>query len=264
MIKKELLSEFDAESFSAWGNSPSSRADSLFFVLLLVCMMLAILGGIWMNEQKIELRRQQSQVIGELNISAELPQQQKPKPKPPPKVEEKKDPIDLTKAPPTPTKEDAKPDDQKPQEQKQVQAVYGLRHVYSVGLGSDGAMSDAVIGKFGNTINKDFDTLKATKDQIKGTIVSVTAITTNPKFRKVVKPEYTPDMIANHIEGVVKVKILIDSDGKVKKAEAQNDLGYGTAANAVKACLQMEFDPAMRGKESVAVWIIVPVKFVLL
>jgi TonB family protein len=125
-------------------------------------------------------------------------------------------------------------------------------------------MSDAVIGKLGNTINKDFDTLVATDEEIKGQIVSTTTVTAAPRFRKRVMPNYTPEMIDNRIEGVVKVKALVDIDGKVKKAEALNDLGFEAARQALDASLAMEFDPAMRGKEPVAVWIIIPIRFVMI
>jgi TonB family protein len=71
-------------------------------------------------------------------------------------------------------------------------------------------------------------------------------------------------MIENRLEGVIKVKILVDIDGMVKKAELLNDLGFGSGQKALEACYKMEFDPAMRGTEVVAVWIVIPIKFVLL
>lgn len=170
-------------------------------------------------------------------------------------------PVDLTKKPEMGQKED---DIQKKESPKRVRRVYGLRKVYSKGLGAGGALSDAVVGKLGNTLNKDVDTLNATPEDLKGEVVSVTTITSSPRFLKKVKPEYTEEMIKNKIEGVIKVKVLVDIDGKVKKAIALNDLGFGSGERAINACNSMLFEPAMRGNEPVAVWIIIPIKFVLL
>jgi protein TonB len=192
----------------------------------------------------------------------------------PPPVEKKKpkelqpimEPVDLTKKPvvvqqETPVTE-APP--QTAQATPAPRAVFGLRRVYSVGLGSGGAATDAIVSKIGNTINKEYDTIVATESDIKGTVVSTATVTTAPRFRKVVKPEYTREMIDRKIEGTVKVRVLVDIDGKVKKATCLNDIGFDSAAQAVKATLAMEFDPALRGENPVAVWIIVPIRFILL
>jgi outer membrane biosynthesis protein TonB len=187
--------------------------------------------------------------------------EEKPKPKVSKKKEEK--PVDLTKKPELKQKED----DDKPvpkQEQPIVKRVYGLKKVYSKGLGSGGSLSDAVIGKLGNTLNKEVDTITASQADLKGEVVSTTTVTSAPRFKKRVKPEYSPEMLENRIEGVVKVKVLVDIDGKVKKAIALNDLGFGSKERAVNACFAMEFESAMRGSEAVAVWIIIPIRFVLL
>lgn len=142
--------------------------------------------------------------------------------------------------------------------------VYGLQKVYSTGLGNGGNLSDAVIGKLGNTLSTPVDTFKASKEDVKGQIVSTTTVTTVPQFVKMVKPEYNKEMLANKTEGVVKVKALIDVDGKVKKATILTDLGFDSGAQAVKATLAMEFTPAMRGVEPVAVWIVIPIRFVMI
>ena len=155
-------------------------------------------------------------------------------------------------------------EEQVPQNAPKVRKVYGLRKVYSKGLGSGGSLSDAVVGKLGNTMNAPFDTFTATEEEIKGRVISTATVTSAPKFRKVVKPSYTPEMLASKTEGVVKVKVLIDIDGKVKKASVLNDIGFDSGSQAVKAVLEMEFVPALYGEEPVAVWIIIPIRFVLI
>lgn len=186
----------------------------------------------------------------------------KKKPKIIKKKKPKEKPIDLTKKPELNKKvDDIK---KKVTKKKKVRRVYGLKKVYSKGLGSGGNLSDAVIGKLGNTISKDVDTVTATKEDIKGEVVSVTTITTNPRIKKTVKPEYTKEMIENKIEGTIKIKVLVDVDGKVKSAKALNDLGYGSMERAKKACFEMVFIPAMRGKDAVAVYITISITFRLL
>ena len=71
-------------------------------------------------------------------------------------------------------------------------------------------------------------------------------------------------MLENSVEGIVKVKILIDIDGKVKKATVINDLGFGSAQMALDACYQSAFEPARRDTLPVAVWDIISIEFRLL
>ncbi len=183
------------------------------------------------------------------------------------KIEKKKNmkkekPIDLTQKPKIAQKIDDIYKNKK--KSKKVRRVYGLKKVYSKGIGSGGNMSNAVIGKIGNTTNKEVDTIIATKEEIKGTIVSIATITTAPVYKKRVKPEYSKEMIENNIQGVIKVKVLVDIDGKVKKSKALNDLGFNSATMAMKATLKMLFTPAMRGDCPVATWIIIPIRFVVI
>jgi protein TonB len=189
---------------------------------------------------------------------------------PPPKKEPQKKrvekkapkPVDLTEKPQLAAKED---DIQKKRPNKPtVRRVYGVRRVHATGLGSGGTLREAVIGKQGNTLNKDVDTITATQSDIKGEVVSVTTITRNPKYLSKPRPQYTQQMRENNIEGVIKVKVLVDTDGRVKKAVALNDLGFGSKDAAITACLNATFEPAQREGEAVAVWIIIPVRFVLL
>ncbi len=178
------------------------------------------------------------------------------------KITQKTEPIDLTEKPIINQQQDDIQN--KTPDVPVTRRVYGLRKVYSTGLGSGGSLSDAVVGKLGNTLNAPVDTFTATKQEIKGQIVSTTTVTSIPRFVKMVKPEYSKEMLDNKAEGVVKVKALIDIDGKVKKATILNDLGFGSGEQAMKAALEMLFSPAMRGAEPVAVWIVIPIRFVMI
>jgi TonB family protein len=214
------------------------------------------------------VRAEKSAVSAHLVLEPPKPRPAPPKPAPRPRpvVEKKKTPVEPVDLPKKPLM-NQKTEDNQPQPAKDsrpVRRVYGLRKVYSTGIGAGGNMSDAVVGKLGNTTDKDYDTLQATEEEIRGRIVSTTTVTTPPRYRKRVKPEYTETMLTERTEGVVKVRVLIDIDGKVKKAEALNDIGADAVSQAVKATMAMEFDPARRGTEPVAVWIIVPIRFVVL
>jgi len=239
------------------------------FVLILPGTVAAFLGlGIAMRgvESLVVLPQkaapQAIRTTFELQRTAEKPKPMPPKPIVKKNESQKTEPVDLTTKPKLAQKTD---DPQEPQpDKKPVRRVYGLRKVYSKGIGAGGAMDDAVVGKLGNTINKDFDTTTASEEEIKGRIVSTTTVTKAPRFKKRAKPAYTEAMLEHKVEGVVRVKVLVDVDGKVKKALALNDIGFTAAKQAIQASLQMEFFPAQRGDEPVAVWIVVPIRFVML
>jgi outer membrane biosynthesis protein TonB len=144
-----------------------------------------------------------------------------------------------------------------------VRRVYGLRRVYSIGLGAGGSASEAVIGKVGNTLNKEIDTLKATEKDLKGQLASVTTVTAMPVLLVSVKPEYNAEMIKNKVAGTIAAKLLVDIDGSVKDVILLNDLGYGSREAALAAFRKLKFTPAMEGKNPVAVWIPMTFKFVL-
>jgi len=78
---------------------------------------------------------------------------------------------------------------------------------------------------------------------------------------KQVKPEY-PDLARRAgIEGTVWVKILVDKEGKAKKAVVMKSDADVFNEPAVKAALQWVFTPAMMNNGPVAVWAAVPFRF---
>lgn len=188
-----------------------------------------------------------------------VPEKIKKKKTVPKKIKKKKKIPTVIKVPPKRVVTKAEPDKRV---KKQPRKVYGLKRSYSNGLGSGGSMSDAVVGKVGNTIDKAYDDIKATKADLKGPLVSSATVTQAPRFKKRAKPVITDLMKKNNVEGTIKVRILVDIDGKVKKAVAKNDLGFGSKQAALNACRKMLFTPAQRDGKAVAVWIVVPIRFV--
>jgi len=245
-----------------------NRRKNSLFLPILACMFALFTGfGFYLSTVKIMpkpvakvMRSIQTNftIVAPKKVAQIKPKVEKPKP-----IEPKV--YDLTKPVELKSKEDKIVE--KPDEKPAPRQVYGVKQVYSKGLGAGGSMSDAVVGKLGNTTNKEFDDIKATKKDLKGNgdlkgeIVSTVTVTQIPLFRKRVKAEITDEIKASGITGIVKVKVLVDIDGLVKQAIVQNDLGFGTAESALKACLQMEFTPALKGETPVAVWITIPVKF---
>ena len=175
---------------------------------------------------------------------------------------EAKKPIDLTDKPLLNQKENAT--EKQDESKKIVERVYGLRKVYSIGIGAGGSAEEAGIGKLGNTLNKEIDTLTATQEQLEGKVASVTTVTKMPVVKFQIKPEYTEEMKKNRIEGKMRAKILIGADGRVKQVELLNDLGFGSRESALASFKKMEFEPALQGDTPVAVWLTISVKFVLL
>jgi len=209
-------------------------------------------------------RIQQTRFI--INEPKPVPKVEKPKPA----AKEKKaeplpeEPIDLTKKPLLNQEKDIIEDTPPPEKKKPVRRVYGLKKVYSMGIGASGGAGDAIIGKRGNTLNTDIDTITATESDLKSPPVSITRVTTAPRPKKMVKPEYTKEMLEARVEGVVRVKVLVDTDGRVKQAVVLDDLGYGSKAKVAEACFKSLFEPAMIGDEPVSTWIMIKIRFAML
>jgi TonB family protein len=67
----------------------------------------------------------------------------------------------------------------------------------------------------------------------------------------------------NKVEGIVRTRLLVDSDGTVKKVEILNGLPDGLNEEAERTALQMRFKPAMKNGQAVAAWIIINMEFKL-
>lgn len=257
------------KAYEVYIPSNSPLVENIFGVTLFVVLGLFIGLGCFFHTIKA-LPEPIERKIEEIRTRFVIEEAKKPKPKP---VEKKKPaqekpseekPIDLTKKPELNRKIDDIPKEAPPQNAPQApRRVYGLRRVYSVGIGAAGAMSEAVIGKLGNTLNKDVDTLIATTQDLKGVLAPITAVTSAPSPKTTVKPEYTKEMLDAKIEGVIRAELLVDIDGSVKDVRILNDLGFGTKQAAEKAFRQWTFDPAKKGDAPVAVWISFSIRFVL-
>lgn len=250
------------------------RGDTLFGLLLLLSLLAFFALGIYMRTRPAPPPQKTVPSREGIKTSFIVPEEKQEETAPPPslppkpeKPEEK--PVDLSDNPVPDQKKEVRVEKQdqpetKPVKKKKARPVYGIRKVYSRGLGASGAADDAVIGKRGNTLNKSIDDDSATVEDLQGEVVSTTTVERYPQYKRKPRPQYSPEMLERSIEGVVKVKCLIDIDGTVKRAIPLNDLGYDSRKRARQACLKALFDPALRDGKPVAVWIVVPIRFTII
>jgi len=88
-------------------------------------------------------------------------------------------------------------------------------------------------------------------------------LTNLPRFAHKVEPEYPQEMRSLGKEATVKLELLIDRNGKVRKVTVLNSGGAAFDAAATKAMLQSSFVPGNIEGESVAVRMRIPIKFSL-
>lgn len=86
-----------------------------------------------------------------------------------------------------------------------------------------------------------------------GEAVGWNQVTRLPRVAKEVKATYPEEAKQARIDGPVSLEILIDRTGKVRDVKMLNGPGYGLNESAIEAVKQFEFQPALRGSESVAV-----------
>jgi len=118
-----------------------------------------------------------------------------------------------------------------------------------------GVFGDTSSGGFeglsAGTVNSEFDQVEPIFDSVEKAPVPV----------KIVTPEY-PDVARRlGLEGVVRVKAIVEKDGRVTKAtvlKSNNDIFND---RAVQAALQWVFVPGMMSAGPVRVWVEIPFHF---
>jgi hypothetical protein len=259
-----MAAAMDDTTLALLSAPPRETRNNGFNIIFTITLIAFIGAGLYLKAVKpLPVQYDEKRAV---QIQTRFVVQEKKKPEPPkPKPAAPKEAVDLTKSPLLNQKQDFTASQQAaPQIKQEARPVYGLRRVFSTGLGAGGAVSEAVIGKLGNTLDKEVDTLTPTPKDMKGQLVSITSVSTAPRLKQDVKPEYTKEMIAARVEGVIRAQLLVDIDGKVKEVKILNDLGFGTRERARDAFLQWQFDPAMRDGKPVATWISYSIRFVFL
>jgi TonB family protein len=75
------------------------------------------------------------------------------------------------------------------------------------------------------------------------------------------QPRYTEEARKNKIQGLVKVRVLIGSDGAVKRVQVTRGLPDGLDEQAIQAAYQLRFKPAMKAGQPVSFWQSVDIEF---
>jgi protein TonB len=79
-----------------------------------------------------------------------------------------------------------------------------------------------------------------------------------------VKPRYPEAARRQGFEGTTLLKIYVSDTGKVEDVLVERSAGYQDLdLAAMEAVKQWRFEPARRGQQSVAVWVMLPVRFAL-
>ena len=98
---------------------------------------------------------------------------------------------------------------------------------------------------------------------LEGSLASVVRVSKMPEVVERIRPVYTQKMKEKEIEGTVKMKILVDIDGKVKKILFLQDIGEESKQSSLKAIKKTKFKPALVSATKVAVWITYTINFEL-
>jgi len=91
--------------------------------------------------------------------------------------------------------------------------------------------------------------------------IDVKAAEIAPEILEPLKPVYSMEMIENQVEGSVRLKILVGSNGSVKEYIMFNDLGHGTDKAIHTALLKTRFTAARKENKRISVWIETTINF---
>ena len=83
----------------------------------------------------------------------------------------------------------------------------------------------------------------------------------DPVVVKEVRPDYPPLAIKAGLEGNVIIRVWVNTDGLVRKAEVLRSDGVIFEQPALAAARQWVFTPALMQDRPVSVWVTIPVKF---
>jgi TonB family protein len=89
------------------------------------------------------------------------------------------------------------------------------------------------------------------------------AVDSRPVALNSVRPEYTREARAEKVQGVVRLRILVDETGSVAKVSVITGLPAGLTDKAIEAVRKIRFKPAMKDGKPVNFWTAVVVNFEL-
>jgi protein TonB len=94
------------------------------------------------------------------------------------------------------------------------------------------------------------------------TPVTVKEVTTRAVVKSKPQPIFPSEARRRGLEGTVKLRIILGSDGKVReKMQVLEGLPYGMTEQAMKAALRIEFEPARKDGRPVSQYVVVMYHF---
>jgi TonB family protein len=84
---------------------------------------------------------------------------------------------------------------------------------------------------------------------------SVDEVDGKVRILKLPLPEYRKEARDNHIQGIVLLRVVCSSSGKVSDVEVLQGLPHGLSENAVQAMYNLEFQPAVKNGRFVSQYI---------
>ena len=69
------------------------------------------------------------------------------------------------------------------------------------------------------------------------------------------RPLYTEDARKNKVQGIVRVRVLVDERGSVREVLVTRGLPDGLNEQAIRAAYQMRFSPAMKNGRPISYWL---------
>jgi TonB family protein len=134
----------------------------------------------------------------------------------------------------------------------------------SAGPGSDGGMGTGSRGGIGPGdgpgVGNGRDGNTGGNDKSIGvgrpnTGVHQTPVDERPVLLNQPRPLFTEQARKNKVQGVVRVRILVDANGSVREVVLTRGLPDGLNEQAIKAAYQMRFRPAMKSGQPVSYWL---------
>jgi protein TonB len=79
-----------------------------------------------------------------------------------------------------------------------------------------------------------------------------------------VKPRYPDSARRRGVEGTVIIKAYVTEQGRVEQVQVERSAGHSDLDQAaVEAVERWRFEPARRGRQPIAMWVSIPVRFIL-
>ena len=94
-----------------------------------------------------------------------------------------------------------------------------------------------------------------------GGLMSVGGGVAAPELLHSVEPEFTEDARRANFQGIVSIRLIVDSQGNPQDVQLVQHLGMGLDEKAIEAVRQYKFRPAMYEGHAVSVQILVEVDF---